>query len=127
MKALLSNGTEKSESARGRRERRSAKRRKRRRRNGRRRRNVSGRESETESGSVRGSGTENESGTGRGGRGEATPTAGTPAGRLKRNAADPVTAGGQGAETGIGNASAAGMLCYLFFPLLIASIQLEWK
>lgn len=109
-RALLSNGTEKSESVSGRSGRRSAKRRKRRRRSGKRRRNGRKREN----GRKRGSETENgsESGTVRDGRGEATPTVATPAERRRRGGADPATAGGLEAGNGTGNGSAAGIVDY---------------
>lgn len=118
VKTQLSRGTEKTVSEKERNGRKSAKRRKRRRRSG--RRSAKRRGNEKESGSARGSETENgteteketETGIGTGEHGAATPTAATPVGRRTGKGADPVIAGGPGAETRTerGNANAAGMV-----------------
>lgn len=108
VKTQSSNGTEKIESVRGRKERKSAKRRRKRRRKERKRENVKGRRS------VRGSETENGSEivTGTGGHDGATPTAATPAVHRTRNGAGPATAGAP--ESGTESGSAAGMSDFAF-------------
>lgn len=108
-------------SARGRKRRKNAKRKKRRRRSGRKNVRRKRNERRRESGSVKGRETENvtetetETETGTGGHAEATLIVATPVEHQTGNGADPVIAGGPGAETrrGRGNANAAGTAEYL--------------